>query len=150
MTIIHARASKIIDAPPEKVYAVLADYHVGHPAILPKPAFEGITVDKGGYGDGTETQVHMNAFGKRRTVYHVVSEPEPGRILVETDKDTGLKTTFTVDPVDGGARSHVTIDSEFKQSSGLRGITEKMTIPLLIGGVFKKELRNLAKYVTET
>ena len=44
MTHYHAEASEIINAPPEKVYAILADYHEGHPAILPARYFTGLTV----------------------------------------------------------------------------------------------------------
>ena len=29
-----------VDAPVEAVYNVFADYHVAHPAVLPKPAFK--------------------------------------------------------------------------------------------------------------
>lgn len=34
---MHIEASREIGAPPDRVYAVLSDYHVKHPAILPKP-----------------------------------------------------------------------------------------------------------------
>ena len=43
-----------IDAPAAKVYGILADYHVGHPSILP-PAFRNLIVEEGGVGAGTRS-----------------------------------------------------------------------------------------------
>jgi hypothetical protein len=39
---IHAEASMVIDARPEEIYAVVSDYRVGHPAILPRQYFTGV------------------------------------------------------------------------------------------------------------
>ena len=50
---IHAHATKVIQAPPDKVYAVLADYNESHPAILPEHVFTGLVVEQGGMGAGT-------------------------------------------------------------------------------------------------
>ena len=50
---IYTQASRIIDSSSESIYNVIADYRVGHPAILPKPWFDGLTVEKGGFGAGT-------------------------------------------------------------------------------------------------
>ena len=44
----------------------------------------------------------MQVLGVERVYREVVSEPEPGRVLAETDADAGVTTTFTVDALDGG------------------------------------------------
>ncbi len=49
-------ASADMDAPPDRVYAIIADYHNGHPHILPKQ-FRNLTVEKGGVGAGTDHPV---------------------------------------------------------------------------------------------
>ena len=63
MSTIHVEVSDVIKARPEQVYAVLSDYRMGHPAILPKPYFTSLTVDEGGQGAGTRIQVHMKVLG---------------------------------------------------------------------------------------
>jgi hypothetical protein len=64
------------------VYSVIADYHHGHPRILPKQ-FTGLSVEKGGVGEGTVIRFSMRVFGRRFEFRGFVSEPEPGRVLVE-------------------------------------------------------------------
>ena len=150
MTIVHARAAHDIDARPAAVYAVLADYRVGHPAILPKPYFTDLKVQAGGRGAGTVIQVTMQVLGVERVYHEVVSEPEPGRVLAETDADAGVTTTFTVDALDGGKRSRVTIATEARTSPGLRGVVERMVQPPLLRGIYRKELRQLEEYIKET
>lgn len=140
-------ATEIIPAAPERVYAVLSDYHTHHPAILPKPAFKAVKVLKGGTGAGTEIQATMNEWG-RETVYHlVVSEPEPGRVLFEEDKQKGVATTFKVEPVNDG-QSRVTISMKRNVPSGLRGALDKAINPPILKMVFKAELKQLAAYVS--
>ena len=88
----------MISAPPDKVYAVLADYHEGHPNVLPKRYFKSLIVEQGGKGAGTVIHVQLSVMGVRRESHMRVSEPEPGRVLTETDLETGLVTSFIVSP----------------------------------------------------
>ena len=91
-------ASAHIDAPPEHVYGIIADYHVGHPSILPK-AFKNFVVEKGGTGAGTIIRFEVHAFRTVTRFRAIVTEPEPGRVLVETNVEpTESPTTFTVAP----------------------------------------------------
>jgi len=76
-------ATRRIAAPPEAVYAVFADYREAHPRILPPSFFVGLTVEEGGYGEGTVVLVKGRFAGRVRTLRGVVTEPEPGRLLVE-------------------------------------------------------------------
>lgn len=90
----------VIDARPEEIYAVLADYHYGHPQIVPKEYLRDLGVEAGGYGAGTIIRYRTRAFGVERGSRTVVSEPEPDRVLVETS----IVTTFTLTPVNDGTR----------------------------------------------
>ena len=74
---IHAHATRVIEAPPEKVYAVLANYNESHPAILPKHVFSDLVVEQGGVGAGTIVRVTMAAMGTKKELHVTVSEPEP-------------------------------------------------------------------------
>jgi hypothetical protein len=143
MNQIHAEVSKVIEAPPEAVYAVIADYNESHPAILPKHVFSGLVVEQGGVGAGTVVRVTMAALGTKQELQVTVSEPEPGRVLVESG--SGLTTTFTVDPVDAGRSSQVTITADATQSPGPKGWIEKMVTPALL----RDELRLLAECVQQ-
>lgn len=147
MTTYHAQASAIIDAPADRVYAIIADYHQGHPAILPARYFTAMTVDQGGRGEGTQATVQMNVFGNHFTYHLTVTEPEPGRVLVEKDPAAGVVTTFTVEPVDGGGQSRVTIATEARTSPGLRGWLEKLITPAITRRIYKEELASLAQHV---
>src|SRR5690606_38218282 len=110
---IIVEATRIVDAPPAAAYNVFLDYNVGHQAVLPRPEFESMIVEKGGVGEGTIIYLTTRMFGQVRHMRQVVSEPEPGRILKEQDVDSTLFTHFIVDPLDDGRRSVVTIRTEF-------------------------------------
>lgn len=140
-------ASMVIEAPPAAVYGILADYHAGHPRILPTPPFESLTVKSGGVGDGTVIEVAMRVLGRRQTFVATVSEPEPGRVLVETN-DTGYVTTFTVEP-HGAGGTHVTIETAPPQGRGLARTLERWLLHRMLVSVFRKELAILAEVAAE-
>jgi len=127
-------ASQVINARPEELYAVIADYRVAHQAILPRPPFIEMLVVKGGQGAGTETRLTLK---------------EPGRTIVETDVDTGQYSRFIFEPLNGGKQTKMTIFSEFPASPGLMGFVEKLMQPAFIRRVYQQELRNIAEYVRE-
>jgi hypothetical protein len=148
MNWIHAEVSQVIDARPEEVHAVVRDYNVGHPAILPKEFFtKGLTVDKGGVGAGTVLHSSVTVMGREFPFRQIVSEPEPGRVIVETDLDTGQYTRFIFEPLNSGRQTRVTIASEFPPSSGFIGVMERFTKAPMVRKMFTKELQNLADYV---
>ena len=147
MSTMYVEVSEIIEARPEELYAVLSDYRVGHPAILPKPYFTRLEVEEGGQGTRTRIQVEMRVLGTERRYQFVISEPEPGRVLVETDTTAGVTTTFTVEPFDGGNTSRVTITTKTKAAPGFAGIMERLLNPPISRRIYKKELQNLADYV---
>lgn len=148
MSKIYASASAVINARPEAIYVVISDYRVGHPAILPKPYFTGLEVEKGGVGAGTLMKTRMNVFGREYVYHHLTSEPEPGRVLVETDINTGQFSRFTVDPI-SPTQTRVTIEAETPASPGFAGFMEKLVQPIISRRIFKQELENLAAYVAK-
>jgi hypothetical protein len=139
-------ASALIQAPPRDVYDVIADYREGHPSILPKPPFVSLEVEEGGRGAGTVILVRMRVLGRDDSYRAVVSEPEPGRVLVETN-DNGTITTFTVEPRAEGRHSHVTFHTELTRG-GVRGALERWLLPRLMRPVYRRELAQLAAVAT--
>lgn len=78
-----------------------------------------------------------------------MTEPEPGRVLVETDLDTnGATTTFTVDPATAPGDCRVTISTEIKVRGGFLGFLEKRLATLLLRPIYQKELEQLAMVAT--
>ena len=140
--------SKLIDSPPRIVYSIIADYREAHPKILPKPPFVSLVVEQGGVGAGTVVRVQMKVVGKVQTFRTVVSEPVPGRTLIETN-DTGYVTTFTVDPQSDGKKSFVTFTTEISASSGLIKKLEFKLSKIFLIPVYKKELITLAEEATK-
>jgi hypothetical protein len=147
MSDIQIQVPATINASPDLIYAILSDYREGHVAILPKKYFTGITVLEGGQGAGTIIDVRMQVMGVEQELQLEVSEPEPGRVLVERDQAAGILTTFTVDPMEDGKSSRVTIATQAKASPGLRGWIEKLVNPVIVRRIYKEELQQLADYV---
>ena len=58
--------------------------------------------------------------GKVMSLRMEVTEPQPGRVLMESDVASDMVTTFTVEPSDGGRDSRVTIATRWTRG-GLRG-----------------------------
>lgn len=136
-------ASAVIQAAPQILYDIIADYHHGHPQILPKPPFVSLVVEQGGSGAGTVIRVQMRALGQLQTFRAVITEPEPGRVLVETT-DTGYVTTFTVEPHGDGKQARVTIATEMTGRTGVVGALERWFAPRLLRPVYVRELEQLA------
>lgn len=149
MSKTRVEVSRVVDARPDDVLDVFKDYRGGHAAILPKPYFTGMDVVAGGYGAGTELHVYMKAMGVEKHYHQLVSEPEPGRVLAETDLDVALVTTFTVDPVDGGSRTLVTLTTVYEPARGLAGWFENLMTPPFMRKIYRQELENLAVYLAQ-
>ena len=139
-------ASAIIPARRDRVYSIIANYREGHPRILPKQ-FSNLIVDEGGVGAGTVIRFQMRFLGKKQNFRGVVTEPEPGRILVETYED-GSVTSFIVDPGTAPADSRVTIKTELPVRSGFLGRIAGMVAGLLLRPIYTAELQNLARVAT--
>lgn len=143
MSDLHVTVSRVIDAPADAIYAILADYERGHPSILPKPYFKELVVEQGGRGAGTVARVAMEVMGSRQTFRLRVTEPVPGRELVEEDEARGAITRFTLEPLPDD-RTHVTIDTRMRPSGGLRGLMERWMNPPITRRIYAQELELLA------
>lgn len=140
-------ASAIIPARRERVYSLLANYNDGHPRILPNQ-FSNLVVEQGGIGAGTVIRFDMSFLGKKQPFRAAITEPEPGRVLVETYLENGAVTTFTIDPGSAPADSRVTISTELPVRAGFPGKIERALSTLLLRPIYVKELENLARVAT--
>jgi hypothetical protein len=143
----RAAATRLIDARPERVYRMLADYHTEHPSILPKPYFASLVVERGGIGAGTVVRVGMRVMGMQQELVMRVTEPVPGEVLQEEDPDAGVTTTFTVIPANGGTCSLLEIASVWSPKPGLRGLAERMLNPPITRRIYSKELDLIAEHL---
>ncbi len=147
MPTLRVDASALIPAPASVVYALIADYKNGHPSILPPEYFENLVVEEGGQGAGTRIRFTMKAFGSKETSRAYITEPHPGRVLVETVEGRGIVTTFTVE-ASKSDESRVTVTTEYP-AKGIRGWLEAFIVPRYLRKVYAAELRLLARRAVE-
>lgn len=137
-------ASVTIPAAPARVYDILANYVDEHPRILPSE-FRDLVVEQGGIGAGTMIRFKMRVLGRTQRYRAIVTEPEPGRVLMETYfQPDGTVTTFIVDPESNGAHSHVTFSTSRPVRNGIAGRIERFAGTRLLRSIFERELGLLA------
>jgi hypothetical protein len=136
-----ATATRTIRAPADTIYQIIADYRNGHPRMLPKQYFLHLHVEDGGYGAGTVINFSMRLLGQTQQFRSVISEPDPGHLLVETDLKSQMPTTFQAVPK--GQFSRVTISTILTGRSWLETTLAK---PLL-QKIYRAELDLLAGLV---
>lgn len=142
-------AEAVVNAPAGLAYAVIADYRDGHPHILPRPPFVSLEVEQGGTGAGTVIRFQMRVFGQLRTFRAAISEPDPGRVLTETDLDTGTTTTFAVVPTEDRRTSRVIITTDIETRGGLFGCVERFLVTRLLRPVYQREIERLGAVASE-
>ena len=143
-TPFRVSSSAEIAAPVADVYRMIADYRTRHARIIPPKYFANLRVESGGYGAGTIITYDMTAFGKTRHARAEVTEPQPGRVIVETDHDESIATTFVVEPA-GASRS----PTELPLRSGILGSLERTMARSFLTRVYAAELALLEQQVTE-
>jgi ribosome-associated toxin RatA of RatAB toxin-antitoxin module len=143
MSQIHVEEFAILNARAETLYNIVSDYEVGHPAILPKP-MEGIQVDKGGQGLGTEITVLVSIFGKKTTFRQRVTKSVPYHLIEESNIDNDLVTTFYFDALPDG-NTKVTISTDFTPAN----FGERLLNPPLMRSMYKRELQKLEAYAIQ-
>jgi hypothetical protein len=143
MGTIQVSAEQAVGAPAETVYSYLADYRTHHPRFLP-PAFSETEVESGGVGAGTIFKYALTAGGRTRRYRVQVAEPEPGRVLTESDTGSSLVTTFTV--TRHGESCDVRITSTWQGAGGVGGFFERLFAPRAARGLFADELKRLDQY----
>src|SRR5690349_15790677 len=123
MAKIVVSAERTVEAPADAVYRYVADMREHHPRYLPA-AFSDFQVESGGTGAGTVTRFKVTAGGRTREYRMRVDEPEPGRVLTESDTGSSLVTTTTVSPQDGN--SLVQIRTTWDGAGGIGGFFERI------------------------
>ena len=146
MARIVVSADGMVDAPAETVYRYIADMREHHPRFLP-PAFSDFQVESGGVGAGTVLHYKVTAGGRTREFRTKVAEPEPGRVLTESDTNSSSVTTFTVSPQ--GAASLVRISTSWDGAGGIGGVFERMFAPRVMRAIYADELKRLDAYARE-
>jgi Polyketide cyclase / dehydrase and lipid transport len=136
-------AERTVDAPAGAVYGYIADMRGHHPHFLP-PAFSDFQVESGGVGEGTITRFTLTAGGRTRQYRMKVAEPEPGRVLTESDTGSNAVTTFTVTPQ--GGQSVVQIATAWEGAGGIGGFFERLFAPRVMRSIYADELERLDAY----
>jgi hypothetical protein len=146
MARLLASARGTVNAPADTVYGYLADMREHHPRFLP-PAFSDFEVESGGIGTGTITRFKVTAGGRTQQYRMKVCEPEPGRILTESDTRSTLVTTTTVTPQ--GAACLVGFSTAWDGAAGIRGLVERLLAPRVLRGLYRDELQRLDAYARD-
>jgi hypothetical protein len=126
----HVGASTVIDAPAQWIYKILANYRDGHPRILPARYFSSLEVERGGIGAGTVIRFEMRVPGMTRTFHADVTEPEPGRVLVESNWVE----------INGEQQAQVTISTTLSVANWLEGLLTTR----FLRRVYDQELKQIA------
>ena len=149
-SIARVSATARISAAPDRVYQIIADYRNGHPHILPK-AFRNLVVEAGGVGAGTVITFEVPGFGMTRRLRAAITEPQPGRVLVESNMDPEPSvTTFTVEPAEGGHASDVTIETRLGAKPGILGSIDRAMSSGFLKALYREELGLLTAQATGT
>jgi hypothetical protein len=135
-------AERVLAAPADVVYRCLADYEHHHrPEGFLPPSFSDFRVERGGYGAGTVITYKTTFGGRIRPMRAEVSEPEPGRVLVESGP--GATTVFSVAPV--GEQARVRFDT-LLDGAGLEGLLMRLVGRRLLLPLYYEELRRLERH----
>lgn len=147
MSRFRISAEGLVNAPARVAYAVIADYREGHPRIMPRPPFVSLDVEEGGTGAGTIIRCQLKVLGRMRTFRAEISEPDPGRVLVETHLDSETVSTFTVEPV--GDRARVVIATEVPSRGGPLGWLERFLVKRALEPVYVREIELLCEVAAQ-
>lgn len=85
----------------------------------------------------------MRAFGKTQTAQAMITEPEPGRVLVETIAEPAIITTFTVSPNGDGEQAETTIATKMNAPQGWLAPLERFMTKRFLQRVYRQELQLL-------
>lgn len=143
MATLEATADRIVHAPADLVFGFVAGLEEHRPHYLPE-AYGEYEVVSGGTGAGSVVRFRITAGGRSRAYEMTVAEPEPGRVLTESDAHSSLVTTYTVLPND--AESRVRISTTWKGAGGIGGVFERLFAPRVLARLHKDELDRLESY----
>lgn len=145
MSQVRAVAAAHIHAPAQQVADALADYATVRPAILPSQYSEYV-LRSGGTGAGTAVHWKFAATEKRiRDCEITVTSPEDG-VLVESDGNSSMVTTYTVVASEDGHAS-VVVETVWNGAGGIGGFFERTFAPKALVRIYDEMLANLAARV---
>src|SRR3954470_14652871 len=131
-----------VGAPADLTYRLIAD-DAHHQKFLPD-SFSDFETLEGGVGAGTVHRFKVAAGpGRTRELTMRVDEPEPGRVITESDVDSSMVTTFTVTPAGDGCR--VRIETAWDGAGGVGRFLERLLAPLIMRLVYVDDLAGLAR-----
>ena len=139
----HFAAERLLNVPAAVVYHCLADYREHHRVggFLP-PAFTSLEVLTGGVGAGTRIRFTSRIAGRSQTRTQDVSEPEPGRVLVESGDGEG--STFSVEPR-GTDHALLRIETVLR-ADGLAGLLMPLVMPRVMRPLYADEFERLEQH----
>jgi hypothetical protein len=142
---LHFAAERLLNAPADVIYHCLADYREHHRAaadggFLP-PTFTRLDVLQGGVGAGTVMRFTTSVGGRSVTRTQQVSEPEPGRVLVE--RGDGEGSVFTVQPEGNATRLRI---ETTLNAPGLEGLIMRWVGARVLGPLYADEMSRLEQY----
>lgn len=140
---VSASSTVLINAEPEKVLSVVADYQTVRPKIL-SSHYSGYQVLEGGQGAGTVATWKLQATESRvRDVKATVDVA--GHTVIEKDANSSMVTNWTVAPA--GTGSSVTVKTSWTGAGGIKGFFEKTFAPLGLKKIQSEVLENLKREV---
>jgi hypothetical protein len=77
----------------------------------------------------------MTAGGRARDFRMRVEEPEPGRVLTESDERSSMVTTWVVTPEGPGYR--VRVETRWQGAGGVGGLFERLFAPRLLAAAVR-------------
>ncbi|HEY9775927.1 MAG TPA: SRPBCC family protein [Planktothrix sp.] len=134
---VIAQESKLVGAPPEKVYRIFADPR-HHAHILAQ-----CISDYSSCPDGT-VRCRIEFGGVKRDYHFSRQEVEPNRLFCETDLKTKIVTEFICEPHAEGTLATIRVD--YQAASSLLGLIESMVAPSFLRKMYDEELTKLARY----
>jgi len=140
---VSASSTILIDATPETVLDVIADYRDARPRIL-SPQYSDYRVIEGGQGRGTVAAWRLQAT-KSRSRNIQASVDVAGHTVIEKDANSTMVTNWTVAPA--GPGSSVTVKTTWTGADGIKGFFEKTFAPIGLGKIQSEVLDNLKKQV---
>jgi hypothetical protein len=95
-------------------------------------------------GAGTVHSFRMTAGGRLRDFRMRVQEPDPGRVLTESDERSSMVTTWLVIPE--GPACRVRVETRWQGAGGVGGLFERLLAPRVLRRLYADELERLDRY----
>jgi uncharacterized protein YndB with AHSA1/START domain len=141
MAEVRAQAESSIDAPVERVFALISD-PARRRELLPE-AYHDVNVAAS--GDTVLITYTLHAGGRQRD-YAMRQIPVPDSSLREEDEKSSLVTVWTLTP--SGGRTDVSITTTWQGAGGIGGFFEKTFAPKGVARLHTQTLGNLGRLAT--